>query len=141
VLGTAVREVVAVDRREHDVVEPDLGDRVRDVLGSSESSDFIPPVSTSQKLHPREQRSPMSMNVAVPGPSRPDQHSPMLGQFASSHTVWRSRSRRRSLISVNRDPDGGATSASPASDGRVAYRSHGGRVQKREGPIGRRRYK
>jgi len=33
VLGTAVREVVAVDRREHDVVEPDLGDRVRDVLG------------------------------------------------------------------------------------------------------------
>jgi len=44
-------------------------------------------VFIAQKRHPRVQVSPKSMIVAVP----PDQHSPMLGQRASWHTVFRFR--------------------------------------------------
>jgi len=47
------------------------------------------------------------MNVAVPGPSRPLQHSPTFGHEASSQTVLRSWSRSVCFISVNRSPDGG----------------------------------
>ena len=41
------------------------------------------PESTSQKRQPRVQISPISITVAVPEP----QHSPTLGQLASSQTV------------------------------------------------------
>ena len=47
------------------------------------------PVFTAQKPQARVQTSPRIMKVAVPR----FQHSPMLGQRASSHTVWRARSR------------------------------------------------
>ncbi len=46
-------------------------------------------VSTRQKPHARVQRSPSTMNVAVPS----DQHSDRFGQPASSQTVTRPRSR------------------------------------------------
>jgi hypothetical protein len=48
-------------------------------------------VLTLQKLQPRVHVSPISMMVAVAVPSLPPQHSPMLGHFASSHTVARLR--------------------------------------------------
>ena len=44
-------------------------------------------VFTLQKRQPRVHVSPMIMMVAVAVPSFPPQHSPMLGQRASSHTV------------------------------------------------------
>lgn len=51
-------------------------------------------VLTAQNLQPRVQVSPMSMMVAVAvWPSPPPQHSPMLGQRASSHTVCSFSSR------------------------------------------------
>ena len=49
---------------------------------------------TEQNLQPRVHVSPISMKVAVP----PFQHSPMLGQFASSQTVLRLRFAARFLI-------------------------------------------
>ena len=54
------------------------------------------PLVTAQKAQARVQTSPRIMKVAVPWP----QHSAMLGQRASSHTVTRSRPRIRLLISA-----------------------------------------
>jgi len=102
-----VGQVVPVDRREDDVVQPDVGDGVGDVLGFLGVEGFHPAGLDVAEVTPREHRSPISMKVAVPGPSRPLQHSPMFGQLASSQTVCRSRSRSDCLISVNRSPDGG----------------------------------
>ena len=64
--------------------------------GSSSSSQVGRPVLTAQKAQARVQVSPRIMKVAVPAL----QHSPMLGQWASSHTVWRpsDRIRSRSLV-------------------------------------------
>ncbi len=53
--------------------------------GSSQSSSVGRPVSTAQKPQERVQILPRSMRVAVPAP----QHSPILGQWALSQTVWR----------------------------------------------------
>ena len=47
------------------------------------------PCCTAQNPQARVQTSPRIMNVAVPW----CQHSPMLGQCASSQTVWRPCSR------------------------------------------------
>ena len=57
------------------------------------------PVFTAQNRHPRVQTSPMSMMVAVPSA----QHSPKLGQRASSQTVYKpfSRSDLRSSAVVS----------------------------------------
>lgn len=56
-------------------------------------------------LQPRVQVSPMSMMVAVAvWPSPPPQHSPRLGQRASSHTVLSFSSRSLALISAGRKP-------------------------------------
>lgn len=56
-------------------------------------------VFTLQKRQPRVQVSPMSMMVAVAAAlSEPPQQSEMLGQRASSQTVWRFRPRRSFLI-------------------------------------------
>ncbi len=61
--------------------------------GSVGSSGSGRPVATLQKAQARVQTSPMIMKVAC----LTDQHSPMLGQAASSHTVtrpcWRTMSR------------------------------------------------
>ena len=57
--------------------------------GSVASSGSGCRVSTRQNPHARVQRSPLIMNVAVPSA----QHSKMLGQPASSHTVTSPRSR------------------------------------------------
>ena len=54
-------------------------------IGSSGSFQVGTPVCTLQKPQRRVQTSPRIMNVAVPR----SQHSPTLGQLASSHTVWR----------------------------------------------------
>ena len=86
----AVGEVVAGDHREHGVVEAHAVDRPRRPAPARR-----PPaprglrVSTRQKPHARVQRSPSTMNVAVPSA----QHSDRFGQPASSHTVTRPRSR------------------------------------------------
>src|SRR5437867_2450097 len=63
------------------------------------------PEVTAQKRHPRVHVSPMSMIVAVP----PPQHSPTFGQWASSHTVWRSRDRRSPFRRTYVSPAGGRT--------------------------------
>jgi hypothetical protein len=65
------------------------------LAGSSRSSGSGRPWPTSQNGQRRVHLSPMIMNVAVPLPK----HSPMFGQVASSHTVWRLCSRRIDLIS------------------------------------------
>ena len=53
--------------------------------GSSGSFQVGLPVCTLQKPQRRVQTSPRIMKVAVPR----SQHSPTLGQLASSQTVWR----------------------------------------------------
>ena len=63
--------------------------------GSFASSGSGRPWPTSQNGQRRVHLSPMIMKVAVPLPK----HSPMLGQEASSHTVFRLLSRRICLIS------------------------------------------
>ena len=63
--------------------------------GSSPSSASGWPVRTLQKLHARVQVSPMIIMVAW----RWDQHSPMLGHAASSHTVTSRFSRIRARVS------------------------------------------
>ena len=60
------------------------------------------PEATSQKRQPRVQTSPISITVAVP----PPQHSPTLGQLASSQTVCRFSSRRVRLTCSYRPPPG-----------------------------------
>ena len=57
-------------------------------------------VSTRQKPHARVQRSPSTMNVAVPSA----QHSDRFGQPASSHTVTRPRSRTVRLSASTSGP-------------------------------------
>ncbi len=57
-------------------------------------------VSTRQKPHARVQRSPSTMNVAVPSA----QHSDRFGQPASSHTVTRPRSRSVRLSASTSGP-------------------------------------
>ncbi len=63
--------------------------------GSSSSFHVGRPVLTAQKPQARVQVSPRIMTVAV----RCSQHSPMLGQRASSHTVLSERPRIRPLSS------------------------------------------
>ena len=63
--------------------------------GSSRSSGPGMPVRTLQKAQARVQVSPMIMKVAW----RFDQHSPILGQPASSQTVTRPCSRTIALVS------------------------------------------
>src|SRR6516164_2320731 len=60
------------------------------------------PVSTEQKRQARVQTAPMSIRVAVPA----FQHSPMLGHFASSHTVARRYSLTSARTALNPDPVG-----------------------------------
>src|SRR6266545_2691898 len=63
------------------------------------------PDVTAQNRQPRVHVSPRSMIVAVP----PPQHSPTLGQCASSQTVWRSRPRRSVFRCAKFSPPGGRT--------------------------------
>src|SRR5947209_6673607 len=60
---------------------------------------------TEQNRHPRVQVSPRIMKVAVP----PPQHSAILGQRASSHTVLRPCSFRSPLMSSYFSPVGSLT--------------------------------
>jgi len=59
-------------------------------------------VLTAQKRQPQVQVSPMTIKVAVP----PLQHSPMLGQRASSQTVESFSSRARERMRLYRSPPG-----------------------------------
>jgi hypothetical protein len=63
------------------------------------------PVLTLQKPQRRVHVSPRIMKVAVPL----SQHSPMLGQAASSHTVWRPSPSIRFFSSRNFGPPGALT--------------------------------
>ncbi len=64
--------------------------------GSSSRSGCTRPPGMLQNVQCRVQTCPMSRNVAVPLPK----HSPRLGQFASSHTVFRLAERSRRFISL-----------------------------------------
>ena len=98
-LRAAVAQVVAVDAGDHDVLELQRGDGLRQVdAARSASGGCGRPCATSQNGQRRVHRSPRIMKVAVPLPK----HSPMLGQDASSHTVCRLCSRRACLISLKR---------------------------------------
>ena len=63
-------------------------------------------VTMLQKRQPRVQREPAIMKVAVPR----DQHLPMFGQAASSHTVTRSFERISALVAT-KPPDSGFLAA------------------------------
>ena len=80
----AVRQVVAIDRGDDDVFEAELGDRVGDACAARpDRAAAASRCATLQKAQARVQISPMIIMVAW----RLDQHSPILGQPASSHTV------------------------------------------------------
>jgi hypothetical protein len=64
--------------------------------GSSSSVIGGRPVSMAQNPQFRVQTLPRIMKVAVPSA----QHSPMLGQRASSQTVFRASSRRTCLVAA-----------------------------------------
>ena len=94
-LGAAVGEIVAVDRGDDDVLQASLAIAAATFSGSAGSSGLGSPVATLQKAQARVQVSPMIIMVAW----RCAQHSPMLGQAASSHTVTRPCSRRTRRVS------------------------------------------
>src|SRR6202044_454488 len=73
--------------------------------GSFSSSGSGRPVRTLQKAQARVQVSPMIMKVAW----RLSQHSPMLGQRASSQTVASLDSRTRFIVSANTGEPGART--------------------------------
>jgi hypothetical protein len=87
------RQIVAGDARDHDVVEAQSADRLGNATRLVEVVDVGLPVLMAQNPQARVQVSPRIMTVAV----RWSQHSPMLGQWASSQTVCKARpwSRRR----------------------------------------------
>ena len=92
----AVRQVVAGDAGHDDVLEAHARATASATRrGSSSSNQVGRPVLTAQNPQARVQVSPRIMIVAV----RWSQHSPMLGQWASSQTVLRSRPRSRPLSS------------------------------------------
>ena len=82
-LGAAIVEIITVDRSDHHVLQPELGRGHGHVFGLVGSSACGMPVFTLQKAQARVQVSPMIMKVACFF----SQHSPILGQPASSHTV------------------------------------------------------
>jgi hypothetical protein len=82
-LRAAIGEIVAIDGGDHDMLRAELLDGDRDVLRLMGSSAWGIPVFTLQKAQARVQVSPMIMKVACFF----SQHSPILGQPASSQTV------------------------------------------------------
>ena len=64
-------------------------------IGSSGSTGSGFPLRMSQKGHDRVQTLPRIRNVAV----WREKQSPMLGQLALSHTVWRSSVRKMAFVS------------------------------------------
>ena len=92
----AVGEIVAVDRGDDDMRKAQLGDRIADMGGLIGSSGPGRPVFTLQKAQARVQVSPMIMKVACFF----SQHSPILGQPASSHTVTRPFARMMACVSA-----------------------------------------
>ena len=85
-LGAAVIEIVAIDRGDDDMRQAELGRRFRDMLRlDRDRARPASPVLTLQKAQARVQVSPMIMKVACFF----SQHSPILGQPASSQTVCR----------------------------------------------------
>ncbi|ODR96369.1 hypothetical protein AUC69_14435 [Methyloceanibacter superfactus] len=95
--GAAVLEIVAVDRGDDNMIEGERGDGRTDAgrLAASSAAGF--PVATLQKAQARVQVSPMIITVAW----RFSQHSPILGQAASSHTVCRRCSRMMARVASN----------------------------------------
>ena len=97
----AVGEVVAGHHREHGVVEAHPARRPRRRAPARRAPGGSGwRVSTRQNPHARVQRSPSTMNVAVPSA----QHSDRFGQPASSHTVTRPRSRTVCLSAITSGP-------------------------------------
>ena len=92
---TAVRQIVAIDRGDDDMREPQLGHRIGDAVGFVGGERRGWPVATLQNAQARVQVSPMIIMVAW----RCDQHSPMLGQAASSQTVTRPLARISARVS------------------------------------------
>ena len=97
-LRAAVVEIVAIDRGDDDMGQAELRDRLGDILGLAGVERAGMPVLTLQKAQARVQVSPMIMKVAC----FLSQHSPMLGQPASSQTVTRPCSRTISRVSHSR---------------------------------------
>ena len=120
-LGAAVGEIVAVDARHHHVLEPHLGDRRGPPDRARPSPPFGPAVCDRAEPQRRVHTSPRIMKVAV----RSSQHSPMLGQRASSQTVWRFRSRIRRLQAHVVRP-AGRTDLEPGRLARLDFRRASG---------------
>ena len=95
-LGAAVGEIVAIDRGDDDMGEAELRDRLADVRRLVRIERARQAGRTLQKAQARVQVSPMIMKVACFF----SQHSPMLGQPASSHTVCRLFSRTIAWVSA-----------------------------------------
>ncbi len=115
--GAAVRQIVAVDRGDDDVLEAELARPPRrHARARADRAGRGRPVVTLQKAQARVQTSPRIITVAC----FCVQHSPMFGQAASSHTVCRlqPRIRRAGLVIAARDrrldPDPGRLARTPA---------------------------
>ena len=89
--GAAIVEIVAVDRGDDDMLQAHRCHRFRQMFRFVTSTAPGLPVLTLQNAQARVQVSPRIMNVAW----RCFQHSPILGQAASSHTVCRLLARIR----------------------------------------------
>ena len=92
---TAVVEIVAVDRGDDHVRKAELRGRLGDVRGLGRIERPGSPVLTLQNAQARVQVSPMIMKVACFF----SQHSPILGQPASSQTVCRPFARTIAWVS------------------------------------------
>ena len=117
----AVRQIVAVDRGDDDVVEVERADGVGDARrfgGVDRARAAVRDGAVREQA--RVQTSPRIMNVAVPW----FQHSPMFGHCASSQTVCRFSSRisplrRGSSATPARAPSAIRASAGVASRGKA----------------------
>ena len=104
--AAAVRQVVAVDRRDRRRAQAELGDRDRRrARARADRGPRGSPVLTLQKAQARVQVSPMIMKVACFF----SQHSPILGQPASSQTVTSLFSRTMRLVSAHCGEPGALT--------------------------------
>jgi hypothetical protein len=95
-LRAAIVQIIAVHRRDDHMARPRLAHRMGDAARFVEIQRVGRPVRTLQKAQARVHTSPMIMKVAC----FLDQHSPIFGQPASSHTVTSPLDRTMVMVSL-----------------------------------------
>ena len=92
----AILEIIAVNRSDDDMLERKLGHRLADIVGLVRIKEVRPTGGDVAKGAGTVQIEPRIIIVAC----FCAQHSPILGQAASSHTVTRSSSRMRLRVAA-----------------------------------------